>query len=135
MTPISETIVGNALDNRIDAKDGGDTVWGGAGNDIFVFTRGGDMYGDGKRDLYMDFTHGADKFDFSAIDANVNLSGNQAFTFIGSGAFTAPGQVSAVYDSKAGMTHIYLNTDSDTSREYVFDVIGQHTFTAADFIL
>jgi Ca2+-binding RTX toxin-like protein len=151
----ADTIIGNSLDNKIegrsgadlikggagndtiDSGDGGDTVHGGAGNDIFVFARGGDMDGSGKVDLYMDFEHGADKFDLRAIDANEKLSGDQAFAFIGSAAFgsDAPGQLRAVYDSGKDMTVVQFNTDSDASAEFFFHVAGKHSFTAADFIL
>ncbi len=72
-TKYIDTIVGNIVDNLIEGKDGGDIIWGGAGNDVFVISRGGDMDGGGKIDRYMDFTDGADKFDFSAIDANVTV--------------------------------------------------------------
>jgi hypothetical protein len=137
-TSKDETIVGNAQVNRIEAKDGADKVWGGPDNDTFVFTRGGDMDNSAKAvDLYMDFTPGADKFDFRAIDANEKASGNQDFSFIGEAAFgtATAGQVRSFYDASKNVTRIELNTDADNGAEYFFHVDGKHTFTAADFIL
>ena len=151
----SEIIIGNDLDNKIvaksgddvikgglgndtiDAGDGGDTVWGGAGNDVFVFGRGGDMDGGGKVDIFMDFTHGADKFDLKLIDADTSKSGDQAFVFIGEAAFGSnkAGQLRAIYDFGKDVTRVELNTDGDSGAEYFFNVAGQHTFVAADFIL
>ena len=152
----NDTIIGNDLANKIvaksgddvikgglgndtiDAGDGADTVWGGAGNDLFVFGRGGDMDNSlGAVDIYMDFQRGADKFDLRLIDADGARSGDQAFTFIGGAAFgtSKAGQVRSVYDATKGVTRVELNTDSDAKLEYSFTVKGQHTFTAADFIL
>jgi serralysin len=94
------------------------------------------MDGDGKVDRYMDFTHGADKFDFKAIDANVGLTGDQDFTFLGEAPFTTtPGQVRAVYDAANNVTHVQLNTDFDTAAEGWIEVVGEHSFTAADFFM
>jgi Ca2+-binding RTX toxin-like protein len=135
-TSASETIVGNDQANKIEAKNGADTISGGAGNDTFVFTRGGDMDGDGKVDLLMDFTHGVDKFDVHAIDASETVSGNQDFAFIGEAAFSkSPGQIRTVYDAAKDVTHVQFNADTDTSAEYWFDMVGKHTVAASDFIL
>jgi hypothetical protein len=151
----ADTIIGNALDNRIEARggadlikggagndtidagDGGDTVHGGNGSDIFVFARGGDMDGSDKVDIFMDFEHGADKFDLRPIDANEKKSGDQAFAFIGEAAFgsKSPGQLRAAYDAEKNVTVVQLNTDNDSSPEYWFQVAGRHSFTSADFLL
>jgi RTX calcium-binding nonapeptide repeat (4 copies) len=133
----SDTIIGNDLDNTINAGNGADTVWGGAGSDVLVFSRGGDMDGGGKVDVYMDFEHGADRFDLKLVDANEMQSGDQAFVFIGEAAFgsSKPGEMRSVYDATGNVTRIELNTDSDISADYAFHVDGRHSFVAADFIL
>lgn len=152
----SETIIGNDLANKIlaksgddvvkgglgndtiDAGDGADAIWGGAGNDIFVFGRGGDMDNSSQAvDIYMDFTHGADKLDFKLIDANGGVSGDQTFAFIGESSFgtNKAGQVRTTFDATKNVTRVELNTDNDSKSEYYLTVSGKHTFTAADFIL
>ena len=50
--------------------------------------------GQGLRDIITDFTHGQDKIDLSAIDANTRVAGNQAFTWRGTGDFTRPRRAS-----------------------------------------
>jgi Ca2+-binding RTX toxin-like protein len=151
----NDTIIGNDLNNTIlanggddvvkgglgndtiNAGSGADTVWGGAGSNVFAFSRGGDMAGGGKVDLYMDFEHGADKFDLKLVDANEKKSGDQAFAFIGEAAFGSnkPGQLHSVYDATKNVTRIELNTDTDASAEYVYHVDGRHSFVAPEFIL
>jgi Ca2+-binding RTX toxin-like protein len=151
----NDTIIGNDLNNTIlanggddvvkgglgndtiNAGSGADTVWGGAGSNVFAFSRGGDMAGGGKVDLYMDFEHGADKFDLKLVDANEKTSGDQAFAFIGEAAFGSnkPGQLHSVYDATKNVTRIELNTDTDASAEYVYHVDGRHSFVAPEFIL
>lgn len=148
-----DTIIGNPLDNRIegrsgadtikgadgndtiDAGDGGDTVHGGRGKDTFVFARGGDMDGGGVVDIFRDFEHGADRFDFRAIDANEKISGNQDFAYVGEAVFAknAPGQLRTTYDESSDLTIVQLNTDNDTTPEYWFHLAGKHSFAASDF--
>ncbi|MGG5890919.1 M10 family metallopeptidase C-terminal domain-containing protein [Falsiroseomonas sp. HC035] len=151
----SDTIIGNALDNKIEGRSGadlikggagndtidagndGDTVYGGAGDDVFVFLRGGDMDGSGSVDIFMDFEQGADRFDLRAIDANSKIGGDQAFAFIGDQAFAGktPGQLRAAYDAANDLTVVQLNTDNDAAPEQFFHLDGRHSLTASDFIL
>ena len=69
----------------IDVLNGGagnDTLSGGNGADRFVFT---DATGN---DVITDFRRGSDKIDLSGLDANASTAGTQAFSFVGSNAFT-----------------------------------------------
>ena len=68
---------------------------GGAGNDVFRFGAAVAEIGataGNNNDRILDFTSGQDIIDVSAIDANT-LAGKQEFTFIGTAAFTALGQL------------------------------------------
>ena len=117
--------------DTIDAGNGADKIWGGAGNDIFVFTRGGDMDNSSKAvDIYMDFTQGADKFDLKMIDANTGVSGDQAFGFIGEASFDTNkvGQIDS-YDGTNNVTRVELSTDK-IEDDYL-TVSGKHTFAAS----
>jgi pimeloyl-ACP methyl ester carboxylesterase len=77
-----------------------------------------------------------DKFDFSAIDADVNQSGNQAFHWIGTKLFGRGGEeLKFVQDAELGVTWIKGSVDYDSSAEFRIKVAGLHTFTADDFIL
>src|SRR5262245_24813170 len=71
---------------------------GGAGKDMFVFKATNESnVGLGNSDLISDFEgDGAavgDTIDLSVLDANAGVTGNQAFSFIGTSGFTAAGQV------------------------------------------
>ena len=65
---------------------GADTLTGLAGADTFVYNSVMDSTLT-KSDTITDFQHGVDRIDLSGIDANVNQSGDQSFTFIGSNVF------------------------------------------------
>ena len=62
---------------------------GGTGADRFVFTNSLDSPSAGSFDIIHDFSHAeGDKIDLRGIDANLSPRGNQAFTFIGTKAFS-----------------------------------------------
>jgi serralysin len=85
-------------------------------------------------DVIADFNRLAgDRFYVNAIDANETLAGDQAFTFIGTGAITGVGQIS--YFTTATDTYILLSTDAGTSQEMTIRVAGVHTVDASWFAL
>ncbi len=98
----ADNLIGGSTANRIDGGAGNDTLQGGAGADslqggegadLFLFASSGDAgNGSGSRDLISDWGNG-DRIDLTAIDARSDLSGNQAFTWIGSAPFSALGQL------------------------------------------
>ncbi|MFQ8430655.1 calcium-binding protein [Amaricoccus sp. W119] len=75
-----DTLRGSGSTDRLIGGQGADVLRGGGGEDEFVFkgTRGEAS----ERDRVADFSQGEDRFDISAIDANVFRGGNQAFTFL-----------------------------------------------------
>ena len=78
---VANRIEGRGGDDVINGFEGADTLVGGSGNDLFVFTT---------RDIgdhIVDFTRG-DHIDLRGLDANAGRNGDQAFSFIGSNAFT-----------------------------------------------
>jgi hypothetical protein len=66
-----------------------------------------------------------------ALDANAGVAGNQVFTFIGTAAFSAAGQLR--YSQVGGETIIQANTNS--SIEFELRLSGIHNLTGGDFIL
>ena len=88
-------INGGGGNDSINGSGGADRLTGGTGADTFVYTAAGNSGVGAGRDVIADFISGVDKLDFSAIDANTAtaLPANEAFTFIGTGAFTAAAQV------------------------------------------
>ncbi|MGZ8173613.1 DUF4347 domain-containing protein [Methylobacter sp.] len=124
---------GDSGANILDGGAGNDSLTGGAGNDIFDFNALTDLgLGDAARDVITDFVSGQDKIDFSTIDSNAALAGDQAFTLIGSiAAFSTAGQIRY----SAGL--ISINTDTDVAAEFEIQLTGviPATLAATDFVL
>ena len=84
-------------------------------------------------DVVADFAAG-DRIDVSTIDADVYASGNQAFAFIGSAAFSGtPGEIN--YYHAAGYTFIQLQTGTSVDVEAVIRLDGILTPQASWFVL
>ena len=60
----------------------------------------------------------SDQIDLSTIDANALTVGNQAFTYIGSAAFSAAGQLRYAGGVLSG------STDADTAPEFQIQLLG-----------
>lgn len=93
----SNDLVGLSGRDKIDGKGGDDTLTGGAkadrmigggGADSFIFLTTSDASANGKTEVIVDFVTGADRIDLSAIDANTATATDDAFTFVGTAAFT-----------------------------------------------
>ncbi|PVE22118.1 hypothetical protein DC522_22665 [Microvirga sp. KLBC 81] len=83
----NDTLHGRGGNDTLSGDTGADVLFGGAGTDRFYFhsiTQSPVGIGDTIRD----FVRGVDRIDLRAIDANSKLSGDQAFSFIGSKAFS-----------------------------------------------
>ena len=135
---LANTIIGNDVANVIRGGAGNDTLngWGGkdtffgdSGNDTFQFTSQYSANGD----KVMDFVHGADKLDFSKIDASTSQSGDQAFIFDGYDDGGSNGHLWAVEDEAAGVTHVYGRTGGF---QFQVDLQGVNlNLTTSDFVL
>jgi Ca2+-binding RTX toxin-like protein len=108
------------------------TVTGGAGADrielgfddevICVYKNVSDSLAGAGRDVITGFDGASgDRIDLSTIDANTLVSGNQAFTYIGSAAFTAAGQLRYSGGILSG------STDADTASEFQIHLLGGPT--------
>lgn len=82
---------GGAGDDFLSGQFGTDVLTGGLGADNFTFDN--PRYSGGKNvDTITDFSHAeGDRIFLSAIDADRNQRGNQAFVFIDQAQFTGPG--------------------------------------------
>ncbi|MCP2023975.1 UNVERIFIED_ORG: Ca2+-binding RTX toxin-like protein [Pseudomonas reinekei] len=145
-----DTLTGNALANTLTGGAGNDTLTGGAGNDLLIGGTGLDkLYGGAGadtfdfnalsemglgaalRDVIGDFkTSEGDKIDLSTLDANLATAANDAFSFIGSSAFSsnATGQVRFA----GGI--LYGSTDADTAAEFEIQLLGVSNLQTADLI-
>ncbi len=137
----NDWLYGEADADVLSGREGLDHLSGGPGNDIFDYDAVTDSKG-ALRDVILDFAGVGkavgDRIDLSTIDANTTAGGNQAFKFVGTAKFTAPGQVHVV---KSGAdTLVQANTDANKATVemdiLVKDGTALHTqWVAGDFIL
>ena len=91
------------------------------GADIFKYKSVNDSPAGAGKDVIIGFQSGADigdKIDLTAIDANVLLAGNQAFTYMGGAVFTSAGQLRYADGILSG------STDADTAAEFQISLLG-----------
>jgi hypothetical protein len=139
-----DTLLGAGGDDVITGGAGGDTILGGVGRDIMTGDAGADrfVFADlthsgttaATRDHIRDFAHGLDRIDLRGIDA-VPGGGDNAFTFVGTGAFTGVGQVRLVASNSD--TIVLLNTLSGAAAEssILLKAVAPATIAGADFLL
>ncbi|MGK7869903.1 M10 family metallopeptidase C-terminal domain-containing protein [Falsiroseomonas sp. E2-1-a20] len=129
----ADTLDGGAGGDRLQGGTGRDVITGGAGKDFFVYGSVAESPAGDGRDLVTDFASG-DRFDMSGIDANVRLSGDQAFTWLGGRAFGGTaGELRATQE--AGRTIISADVDGDRRADLEIELAGSHGLSARDFIL
>ena len=128
----NDILSGGAGNDTLAGGTGTDILTGGAGNDVFKFSSVSDS-GVVGRDLIADFIGNGklpgDQIDLSTIDADSTKLGNQAFTFIGAAAFSAPGQLRYSAGTLQG------STDADRSPEFEVRLINAPLIVPQDFIL
>jgi Ca2+-binding RTX toxin-like protein len=136
-------LTGNAAANVIAGRGGNDTITGGGGRDVMTGGAGGDTFVfqalsdsvvGGGRDLIKGFAAGTDKIDLAAIDANSGLASDQAFSFIGSGAFS---HTAGELQAKALGANTLVSGDVDGNGTADFQILlsGTVTLQATDFLL
>ena len=131
----ADLLAGGANADVLEGGADADILYGNAGADLFRW-RSADETGvtTAAADLVKDFSHAAgDRLSFAAIDAVAGKSGNQAFVFVGSAAFSAAGQIR--YAQTKAETLILLNTDADAAPEAMVRLAGHHLPSADWFIL
>lgn len=133
---LANTLAGNGGDNRLVGGLGGDHLFGESGADIFQYrTIGESTLANAGRDVIEDFrTSQGDRIDLHLIDANTTLADNQAFTFIGSQAFSdQAGQVRAVY--AGANTVVSGDVNGDGVADFAITLRGHIALDAGDFLL
>jgi Ca2+-binding RTX toxin-like protein len=131
----ADTLTGGGGADTLKGGAGADVLTGGAGADRFVYAAVADST-IGGFDLIFDFESG-DRINLTAIDADANAAGNQAFTWIGvDAAFTgAAGQLRVA--ELGGNWFVQGDIDGDGSADLVVQILNgaSHDFVAADFML
>jgi Ca2+-binding RTX toxin-like protein len=122
---------GGAGNDVIKGGGGIDQLTGGAGNDYFVFSSVSDSLVGAKHDVITDFQHG-DIIDLSQIDAIIGTSTDDAFSYIGAGAFThVAGQLH--FDAATG--NLSGDINGDGKADFEIHLNGVSSMTADSFLL
>lgn len=161
---LAETLVGNAGNNILSGEGGNDTLNGGLGNDRIIGGQGADALTGAlgndvfvfrtptdsgraatSRDVITDFVRGQDKIDLAALDANLRVTGDQAFAFIGAAAFTplgatavaatAFGQVRQTISVATNSSLIEIDLNRDGIADMHIQLTGTTALSASDFLL
>jgi serralysin len=118
-----DTLYGDAGNDVIVGGAGADNLFGQAGADRFVFLALSDSFGPA-RDRIFDFNAAeGDLIDISAIDADANLAGDQAFTLVG-GFSGRAGQAVLSFDAGLNTTTLSLDANGDGLADFVLDING-----------
>ena len=130
---IENAIAGSGQDTII-ANQAANQLTGNAGADTFKWMSAGDAGTGALADTIADFAAGSDHIDLSGIDAVAGTGANDAFTFIGTGAFTnTAGQLR--YDVTGGHAHIFADLDGNGIADFEIVASNVTTLAGADFIL
>ena len=129
-----DTLRGGSGADLLLGGRGADSLVGGGGADIFRYDAATDSVA-GLADVIADFAVGLDKVDLSRIDANSGAAGDQAFTFIGSSAFSGTAGELRVREEN-GFQWAEGDVNGDGAADLVIGFqIGAAPLAAGDFIL
>ena len=144
------TLTGNSGNNTLDGGSGADSINGGGGNDTLIGGAGRDVLrgsigvdkyvyssvadsrvGSTVRDVITDYQGSAgERINLFAIDAYTKTTGNQAFTYIGSNAFTGTkGEVRFL----GGV--LQMNTGTNKTADMEIALSGVTTFSSTFLVL
>ncbi|MGE0415977.1 MAG: Calx-beta domain-containing protein [Acetobacteraceae bacterium] len=125
---------GGTGNDTLDSTAGRDLITGGTGADTIRFLAAGDTVPGANRDAIKDFSAAqGDLIDLSAIDANDLVPNDQAFAFLGTGAFT--GGAGEVRYDVVGSDSIVRGTIGGTGVDFEIKVMGVTSLAATDFKL
>jgi serralysin len=131
----SDTLKGGALNDLLHGNLGADTLEGGGGADAFRFQNQAESTA-ASMDQILDFTPGTDRIELDRIDADTLTAGNQAFSWIGSGAFTGTaGQLRAYEQSGTWFVEGDTNGDGTADLVIALTLQGPTPLSASDFLL
>ena len=150
---LANTLTGNDGANRLSGMDGADKLYGGLGDDVLIGGLGRDQLtgGDGadsfvvlqesvglpvlEIDRILDYEVGVDLLDFSGIDADSLLAGDQAFEVSLTGLNKTAGQLFVFYVAASDTSTVRLDVDGDGKADYQLSINGDVRADAGSWIL
>ena len=139
----NEILVGGSADETLQGFGGSDYLAGGGGKDRLEGGTGADIFGyatlsdsgtaSTARDTIMDFAQGSDVISLRGIDANTTLANDQAFSFVGTGAFAGAGSLR--YSLTGGNTLVEADVNGDGAADFAILLAGSINLAASDFVL
>jgi Ca2+-binding RTX toxin-like protein len=131
----NDRLEGFAGNDTLIGRWGGDMLFGGTGADTFTFKSVKDSTTSLGRDTIYDFSASQkDKIDLSAIDARTDASGNQAFSFIGTAAFSGKaGELR--YEKAPSDTYISGDVNGDKVADFTIRLDDRVTLLKTYFML
>ncbi|QZD94581.1 calcium-binding protein [Qipengyuania gelatinilytica] len=133
----NDILLGGNGNDGLDGGAGTDILTGGEGADTFFFRSAADLSDKAwNADRITDFDRAAgDTINLWGIDADTNAAGNQAFTFIGTAAFSGTaGELRYVSDGAGGL-RVLMDTDGDGAADLNFLLSDLTDLQASDFVL
>ncbi|WP_156528642.1 calcium-binding protein [Sinorhizobium glycinis] len=139
----ANNLAGGGGNDRLHSYSGNDVIYGGAGADQlhggygadkFIFRALSDSSATSFDSIFDFLLSEQDRIDLSAIDANSKVAGNEAFSFIGSSAFTGSGgQLRVVKQSSD--TYIYADINGDKVADLTIHLDDAVSLTKDYFVL
>jgi len=114
----ADTLKGGALGDILHGNLGADSLTGNGGADTFLYHESAEST-TGSVDQILDFAAGTDKIDLTKIDASTLAAGNQAFSWIGSNAFSGTAGELRAFDSGNGLWVVQGDTNGDGAADLV----------------
>ena len=139
----ADSLIGGSGNDFLLGESGNDSLYGGSGRDQLTGGEGADRFvyvsvADSKnsssgRDTIVDFT-GDDLIDLRSIDANTELSGDQAFTYRGFGNFT--GDAGELRLARSGSDiFLYADVNGDRTADFSIHFDNLSDLYKSDFLL
>jgi Ca2+-binding RTX toxin-like protein len=123
-------------ESGVDKLTGGasqDGLFGGGGKDDFIYTKVSDSKtGASKRDHINDFVVGTDRINLKKIDANIDVGGDQAFTFGGDTFDNVAGELIQFDDGEDSVLAGDVNGDGDA--DFAILIVGVQASVENDIV-
>jgi len=128
-----ENAIGSADADIIVANQVANQLTGGGGNDVFRWAAGTDAGTGALADTITDLQRGSDQINLVDVDAKSGTGENDAFTFIGTGAFqNVAGELR--YQVEGGNVRIQADLDGNGLADMEIVVNNITILAASDFV-